>query len=503
MLHTPPPRPKSSPFLQAALAYAKLGWPVLRLERQGKRPAMGKHWPAKATTDPALIRHLWGAQPEANVGLVTGKASGLFVIDADGPHTPNLSLAKGARLVGIARTGRGRHWVFWDPEIADQPSRKLDERTDLLANGRQFVAPPSVHPSGAEYTWLVWYGLDGKGGGGMAAGRWVVGNRNTHLTSVTGNWRAKGATKAELKAKATVYNAEQIDPLGDDEVTKVAESVARYEPIGTTNGRTTRPSALTTALYAAMEATTWRGTRGASARALLAILVGVAGRVGEIDGDGLVFRCSSRQASVLANIGLPAVTGALHLLMHQGWLRRLKRGWGAHSSLWRLAVPAVSENNNNQTTGRGVLRTPLLLFGGYVAQHDCFTWGGGLGVNSALVLAALSQQPGVRIVALASTLNMTRGTVTRCLKRMAEQGLVTHAGRRWYAVDDPDLVATSYEMGVLGRRKKKTKRYQEDRDQYRRWLLWCVGEGEVALAMKDDIGGWTPRRKVHAVVQQE
>src|SRR3990167_8062125 len=89
--------PDATARVNAALGYAARGWPVLPLHtpdedgvcscrdgaacgRSGKHPRIptGKAH-RKASTDPMTIRRWWRAWPDANVGIVTGPASGLAV----------------------------------------------------------------------------------------------------------------------------------------------------------------------------------------------------------------------------------------------------------------------------------------------------------------------------------------------------------------------------------------------------------------------------------------
>src|ERR671917_2985291 len=69
-------------LLKAALAYAGRGVPVFPCERGAKRPlTRNGHW--DATTDPRVIERWWERWPSANVGVPTGKKSGLVVLDVD------------------------------------------------------------------------------------------------------------------------------------------------------------------------------------------------------------------------------------------------------------------------------------------------------------------------------------------------------------------------------------------------------------------------------------
>ena len=67
---------------ESALAYAAHGIPVFPCAAGGKRPAVAEGFHA-ASTDPVLVRRWWTAIPSANIGVPTGAASGLVVIDVD------------------------------------------------------------------------------------------------------------------------------------------------------------------------------------------------------------------------------------------------------------------------------------------------------------------------------------------------------------------------------------------------------------------------------------
>jgi len=74
-------------MIELALHYAKNGWPVFPLVAGGKVPAIrkerGGHGCLDATLDANRIETWWREYPEANVGIATGRRSGLLVIDVD------------------------------------------------------------------------------------------------------------------------------------------------------------------------------------------------------------------------------------------------------------------------------------------------------------------------------------------------------------------------------------------------------------------------------------
>ncbi len=133
----------------AALAYARAGWPVFPVLAGMKEPAT-KHGFLDATTDPGQISRWWRSNPERNVGIATG-APGPDVVDIDdhgerGNGFAALNRLKREGLVdnpgAIVRTpGGGMHLYFAGSE---QGCGKLPaDHIDLKARGGYIVAPPS------------------------------------------------------------------------------------------------------------------------------------------------------------------------------------------------------------------------------------------------------------------------------------------------------------------------------------------------------------------------
>ncbi|MCM3886648.1 bifunctional DNA primase/polymerase [Frankia sp. R82] len=144
----------------AALAYARVGWPVHPLQPGGKRPLL-PDWPAAATTEPETIRSWWSRWPTANVGIVTGVRSALAVLDIDPRAGGTGSLAELEARVGVLPgsamvvTGSGGAHLYYRHPGAHVTSRahSLGPGLDVKGDGGQVVAPPSVHPCGHRYAW--------------------------------------------------------------------------------------------------------------------------------------------------------------------------------------------------------------------------------------------------------------------------------------------------------------------------------------------------------------
>ena len=74
-----PPRASTG---EAAVALASGGVPVFPVAVGGKRP-LTRHGFHDATSNLDQIRRWWSATPGANIGMPTGAASGLVVVDVD------------------------------------------------------------------------------------------------------------------------------------------------------------------------------------------------------------------------------------------------------------------------------------------------------------------------------------------------------------------------------------------------------------------------------------
>lgn len=137
----------------AALDYAARDWPVLPCGPRGKQP-MTAHGLLDATIDPTIIHGWWTRWPTANVGLRTGDVFDVLDIDGDEGFHELGRLINGTRLLPggpAVTTGNGCH-VFFQPTGSGNRAR-FRPGLDWRGAGGYVVAPPSVHPSGREYTW--------------------------------------------------------------------------------------------------------------------------------------------------------------------------------------------------------------------------------------------------------------------------------------------------------------------------------------------------------------
>jgi len=165
---------------QEAINYAKRGWPIFPVHTvmagscscgnadcssPGKHP-MTQNGCKDATTDQRQVEQWWSASPKANIGIRTGKESGVFVLDIDPDHGGAESLAglceEFSKLpeTWTAETGGGgRHYYFQYPDEELRNRNSLRPGVDIRGEGGYVVAAPSNHIKGC-YRWKEGYGPD-------------------------------------------------------------------------------------------------------------------------------------------------------------------------------------------------------------------------------------------------------------------------------------------------------------------------------------------------------
>jgi hypothetical protein len=192
-LLTPEQEKRRQELQKAAVGYARRGWLVVPVrhitdeelcscDRGADCKSPGKHpvhdgWPEVASCDPDTVASWWRPNPGpnvlahewyplANVGIVTGAGSGIFVLDVDIKADPALSgeitLASLARQHGelpatrIHHTGSGgMHYIWRHPgfQVRNSAGKLLGmdagKGLDIRGENGFIVAPPSVSAKGA------------------------------------------------------------------------------------------------------------------------------------------------------------------------------------------------------------------------------------------------------------------------------------------------------------------------------------------------------------------
>ena len=156
-----------SDWYQSALTYRRLGWVCIPLDANKKPVGRWKALQGRKPTDRQLGR-LYDHNPRVRgLGVLLGRASGcrgrgLVVRDFD-TYEGYREWAHGnpgvAAVCPTVRTCRGTHVYLWNPgpdvfldDRAGLPFGKGDVRGD---RGHYAVLPPSAHPHGGTYRWLL------------------------------------------------------------------------------------------------------------------------------------------------------------------------------------------------------------------------------------------------------------------------------------------------------------------------------------------------------------
>ncbi|MBN1448771.1 MAG: bifunctional DNA primase/polymerase [Bacteroidetes bacterium] len=223
----------------------------------GKHPRIAR-WQKKASDDPARIREWWERWPDANIGILTGKPTGLLVVDVDPRNDGDISFdqleSEGKKIPGTVEChtgGGGRHYYLRRPEGNARFPQKLAEGIDLKCDDGYVVAPPSRHRSGEEYVWEV-SSIPGEETIADTPG-WTIdhretndrpqkesgeelsvipeGRRNLTLTSMAGVLRRQGLSKEAIIEELLEINGRRCrPPLSDAEVRTIAGSIVKHSP---------------------------------------------------------------------------------------------------------------------------------------------------------------------------------------------------------------------------------------------------------------------------------
>ena len=266
-------------LMEAALAYAADGWPVIPLHSRaanggctcGKpacdspakhpqyKPGLIEHGLSEGTRDESLIRRWWMSWPNANIGILTGAVSGRVGVDLDGPNATGLLKQEGVVFpdTSAVQTGKGYHAIFAHPGFEVKNSAKIltdgnESAVDFRGDGGYLCAPPSVHISGRVYQWTVKVDnlpilpneflrllereqlRTGESGGNDPG--WVdevlkgvsEGQRNDIAARLTGYWlNVTDGNEGATQKAMVLWNRLCKPPLSDRELEKTIESISR------------------------------------------------------------------------------------------------------------------------------------------------------------------------------------------------------------------------------------------------------------------------------------
>jgi hypothetical protein len=143
-------------IFDVALEYIKIGFSVIPCGKD-KKPLINWLQYQKKKPEREEIQEWWSKKPQANIGIITGKISGLCVVDIDTEEgfktiseyfpldidTPTARSPKG-----------GMHYYFEWPGEGLRNNCRVITGCDLRAEGGYVVAPPSTNEAGKSYEWI-------------------------------------------------------------------------------------------------------------------------------------------------------------------------------------------------------------------------------------------------------------------------------------------------------------------------------------------------------------
>ena len=248
--------------LDAAIEYAtKYGWAVFPVSPKSKKP-LTPHGCKDAKKAVGSIRAWWDRWPDASVGVATGSASNLIVIDEDldedkgidGYHSVMAWERDHKPLPETVRalTGRGGAHMYFHYTGTDIGNRAgILEGVDVRGEGGYVIAPPSMHPNGTEYQWeyppdeiplaelndtVREFLSTGARPTGQTGSEFKLpdtiqnGARNDTLYRLACSMQAQGLPDAAIEAAVRETNSNAcVEPLNNDEVSLIVQSALRHQ----------------------------------------------------------------------------------------------------------------------------------------------------------------------------------------------------------------------------------------------------------------------------------
>lgn len=139
-------------LIRAGAEYITQGFSVIPVI--GKKPCVDwKQYQEKSMTVIEFQKLFETCEP-TGIAIVTGKVSGIVVVDVDSEEAnKKIDLPK----TPTVKTSKGFHYYFKYHTKA-KTSTGITEKIDIRSDGGYVVAPPSVHETGFKYEWLLKFG---------------------------------------------------------------------------------------------------------------------------------------------------------------------------------------------------------------------------------------------------------------------------------------------------------------------------------------------------------
>lgn len=247
-------------MLEYAKAYDKLGWVVMPIKPNDKRPII-KNWSKIQSNDETLDKF----KDTSNIGIIMGATSNLVCIDVDVKNADGIAtLEKLEEQLGelpqtvMSETPSGGIHYYFKYVKGIRNRKNVGEGIDIQADGTQTVEAPS-QIDGTYYEWVnspfeyeiaelpqKWkqYLCEEVDEDTLllsnkpfeAPSEVEEGGRNNTLASYVGSLLGKKLKKATVLKKALKYNEESCNPpLDEDEVKTIVDSMIKTDKTNKAN----------------------------------------------------------------------------------------------------------------------------------------------------------------------------------------------------------------------------------------------------------------------------
>ena len=143
------------------LSLALMGLSLIPLLTEAKVPLDGFGWQRyqRIGTTPEQVEQWAKDYPDCNWAILLGRPSDVIAVDVDSAKAFHWCEIQGGFLSKDAKpvwyeTGRGWQYLFRLPsDLIEVRGVNPHEGIEIRSNGQYSVIPPSIHPSGKQYTW--------------------------------------------------------------------------------------------------------------------------------------------------------------------------------------------------------------------------------------------------------------------------------------------------------------------------------------------------------------
>ncbi len=136
-------------IIETALQYLKKGWSVVPAHQTTKRPLGEWKERQKTRLSKEELLTMFEKYPNANVGIITGRISGVSVVDVDVKDgAKGLESLKKLNLppTYTVQTGSGGFHLYYAYKEGLSSKNGILPGIDIRSDGGFIVTPPSIHP---------------------------------------------------------------------------------------------------------------------------------------------------------------------------------------------------------------------------------------------------------------------------------------------------------------------------------------------------------------------